>query len=333
MIRIVEPDVPLSRFWRCATAVVTGVTFAGLLVPLPAGATPEEDPPSPATLSQKIQAASQQLEIVVEEYDAIGVTLAGTKARATAVNAALTPLYLRVQQAQAKVEAMAVMMYESPPVGTLVTLVTAGTPADTLSRLATLTEMAASRRADMDALSGALDAYRAQQRSLGQLEAVQSAQRAVLGQQKATILAQIAKLKALQRAATPAPAATPITYVPAYSPGPAGVAVRFAYAQIGKPYRWAADGPGSYDCSGLTLASWRAAGVSLPHNSTMQYSAVAHESRSQLRPGDLVFYYTPIHHVAIYIGDGKVIQAPEFGEPVGIAPVDLAPIHGYGRPS
>lgn len=330
-MRFVGMVVPLSRFWLSATAVVTGVTFAGLLVPLSAGATPVDDPSAPATLSQKIQAASQQLEIVIEQYDAIGVTLASTKAREAAVNAALAPLYLRVQQTQAKVDTMLVVMYESPPMGALTTLVAADTTTDTLARLATLSELASARRATMDALSNALDAYQSQQWSLRQLDAAQAAQKAVLGQQKATIVAQIAKLKALQQAA-PRPATPRITYVPAYSPGPAGTAVRFAYAQIGKPYQWGSAGPGSYDCSGLTLAAWRAAGVSLPHNSAMQYSAVAHVSRSQLSPGDLVFYYTPIHHVAIYIGDDKVIQAPQVGESVDIAPIDLAPIHGYGRP-
>jgi cell wall-associated NlpC family hydrolase len=65
----------------------------------------------------------------------------------------------------------------------------------------------------------------------------------------------------------------------------------------------------------------------------MQYDAVAHLTRAQLQPGDLVFYYSPIHHVAIYVGGGYVIQASNVDHPVGIAPVDVDPIHGYGRPA
>ena len=144
------------------------------------------------------------------------------------------------------------------------------------------------------------------------------------------------KLKALRLTAygptglqTTAP---PSDYVPVFSPDISGRVVKFAYDQIGKPYKWAADGPGSYDCSGLTMAAWRAAGVSLPHNSADQYDAVAHISKSDLQPGDLVFYYSPIHHVAIYIGDGHIIHAPKVGEDVQIAAIGIGPIHGYGRP-
>src|SRR2546423_14294102 len=97
---------------------------------------------------------------------------------------------------------------------------------------------------------------------------------------------------------------------PRYQPGPAGVAVRFAYGQLGKPYRWGAAGPNSFDCSGLTMASWKAAGVGLPHSAALQWAQVRHLSRAELKPGDLVFYYGNIHHVAIYIGGGKGSHAP-----------------------
>jgi len=93
---------------------------------------------------------------------------------------------------------------------------------------------------------------------------------------------------------------------------------------------WAADGPDGYDCSGLTMAAWRAAGVSLPHNAAMQWDVVAHISRSQLKPGDLVFY-NGLGHVAIYVGSGKIIEAPTFGESVKLASVDIMTPYGYGR--
>ena len=102
----------------------------------------------------------------------------------------------------------------------------------------------------------------------------------------------------------------------------AAAAVRFACAQLGKPYVYGAAGPGSYDCSGLTMRSWGAAGVSLPHSSSGQYSYGSHVSRSALEPGDLLFIYSPIHHVAIYIGNGLMIHAPHTGDVVRIAPVE-----------
>ncbi|MGH3546071.1 MAG: C40 family peptidase, partial [Mycobacteriales bacterium] len=93
--------------------------------------------------------------------------------------------------------------------------------------------------------------------------------------------------------------------------GNAAAAVKFALAQQGKSYMHGTAGPGSYDCSGLTMAAWRAAGVSLPHSAKLQYGRVKKVSRSQMQPGDLIFYGSPIHHVAMYIGNGKVVHASE----------------------
>ncbi|MFC7757683.1 C40 family peptidase [Catellatospora bangladeshensis] len=117
--------------------------------------------------------------------------------------------------------------------------------------------------------------------------------------------------------------------VPAYA-GKAGIAVKFAYKALGKPYIWAADGPEGYDCSGLTLAAWRAAGVSLYHQAATQWREVTHIKRSQLAPGDLVFY-SGLGHVALYVGSGKVIHAPTTGEVVKVSSVDMMTPYGYGR--
>jgi peptidoglycan DL-endopeptidase CwlO len=114
--------------------------------------------------------------------------------------------------------------------------------------------------------------------------------------------------------------------------GRAAQAVRTAYAQLGDPYAWGADGPSSFDCSGLTMYSWAAAGVSLPHSSSAQYSAVRHIAVSDLEPGDLVFYYSPISHVAVYIGGGRVIDAPYPGLSVHITGLYSMPLVGAGRP-
>ncbi|MFJ2948442.1 NlpC/P60 family protein [Streptomyces sp. NPDC087226] len=90
-------------------------------------------------------------------------------------------------------------------------------------------------------------------------------------------------------------------------------ALAFARAQIGKPYVWGATGPGSYDCSGLTQAAWKAAGVSLPRTTYDQVNAGTTVPVSQARPGDLVFFYDDVTHVGIYIGNGMMIHAPKPG--------------------
>jgi cell wall-associated NlpC family hydrolase len=98
-------------------------------------------------------------------------------------------------------------------------------------------------------------------------------------------------------------------------------AVAFAVAQVGKPYSYGAAGPGSYDCSGLTMSAYRAAGVSLPHSAADQYNYGHHVAFSDLQPGDLMFFYRPrIGHVTMYIGDGLMVSAPETGELVKIIP-------------
>ncbi|WP_329282105.1 C40 family peptidase [Streptomyces sp. NBC_00691] len=113
--------------------------------------------------------------------------------------------------------------------------------------------------------------------------------------------------------------------------GRAAEAVSFARAQLGKPYVWGATGPSAYDCSGLTQAAWRAAGVSLPRTTYTQINAGTRVSRSQLAPGDLVFFYSGISHVGLYIGGGQMIHAPRPGAPVRVAPIDEMPFAGAAR--
>ena len=113
--------------------------------------------------------------------------------------------------------------------------------------------------------------------------------------------------------------------------GAAQKAVQTALAQIGDPYVWAAAGPDQFDCSGLTSYAWAAAGVSIPHSSSQQYGYGTHISRSQVRAGDLVFFYSPISHVGIAINNTQMVHASTFGVPVQIAPIDSSPFVGATR--
>lgn len=108
----------------------------------------------------------------------------------------------------------------------------------------------------------------------------------------------------------------PTSDVPASARGQ--VALDFAMAQLGKPYAWGGNGPGSYDCSGLTRAAWAAAGVSLPRSSHQQIGVGTRVSWDQMRPGDLIFFYSPISHVGIYAGNGKMVHAVRSGVPVSL---------------
>ena len=99
------------------------------------------------------------------------------------------------------------------------------------------------------------------------------------------------------------------------------------------PYRFAAESPGvAFDCSGLTKFAWGQAGVYLPHQSGAQSGSITHISQSEIQPGDLIFYKSPIGHVAMYIGGGSLIHAPRTGDVVKVASVNWAAVVGIGRP-
>ncbi len=120
--------------------------------------------------------------------------------------------------------------------------------------------------------------------------------------------------------------------VPSVS-GSAGIAVSAAYSQLGVGYRYAAEEPGvAFDCSGLTRWAWGQAGVSLPHQSGRQFNSTAHVPLDQVQPGDLIFYYSPIGHVAIYVGGGQMIHAYTPGQPVQVSSVNWNKVVGVGRP-
>ncbi|MFC7502016.1 NlpC/P60 family protein [Nocardioides sp. GCM10030258] len=114
--------------------------------------------------------------------------------------------------------------------------------------------------------------------------------------------------------------------------GRAAVAIKYALAQVGDSYVYGAAGPNAWDCSGLMMVAWGQAGVGLPHSSRAQSGAGARVSKSQLKPGDLVFYYSPISHVGMYIGNGMIVHAANPGAGVKVSSVDEMPYSGAVRP-
>ncbi|MCX4906028.1 C40 family peptidase [Streptomyces sp. NBC_00878] len=111
----------------------------------------------------------------------------------------------------------------------------------------------------------------------------------------------------------------------------AASAISYAYGKLGSPYVWGATGPDAFDCSGLMQAAYREAGISLPRTTYAQINAGERVSRSELRPGDLVFFYSGISHVGLYIGNGQMIHAPNSAAPVRVAPIDEMPFAGATR--
>ncbi|MET8244792.1 NlpC/P60 family protein [Streptomyces sp. NPDC005202] len=111
----------------------------------------------------------------------------------------------------------------------------------------------------------------------------------------------------------------------------AAAALAYAYQKLGSPYVWGATGPDAFDCSGLVQAAYRSAGISLPRTTYTQINAGRRVSRAELLPGDLVFFYSGISHVGIYVGNGRMIHAPNPSAPVRLAPIDEMPFAGASR--
>ncbi|MCL2554871.1 MAG: C40 family peptidase, partial [Actinomycetia bacterium] len=151
---------------------------------------------------------------------------------------------------------------------------------------------------------------------------------ALVAQQKAAAEA-AAKAAAAKKSTSTTTTTSPTT--PANS-SVADQAIAFARKQIGKPYVWGATGPDSFDCSGLTQAAYKAAGITLPRTTWDQVNVGTRVSEANLQPGDLIFFYSDISHVGMYIGNGEMIHAPHTGTVVKIAPITEMPFYGAVRP-
>jgi len=175
-----------------------------------------------------------------------------------------------------------------------------------------------------DATQGRLDDIAAAEKKLAQ-------EQANVDEKLAEAKELLSRLEAEERERMMASRSTPSLPDVAAS-GNAGTAVQFAMGQVGDAYVYGAAGPDAYDCSGLTMAAWGAAGVALPHSSSAQYGSGPHISASALQPGDLVFYYSPISHVGMYIGNGMIVHAANPSTGVQVTGLYSMPYVGAVRP-
>ncbi|MET8309570.1 NlpC/P60 family protein [Micromonospora sp. NPDC005173] len=293
--------------------------------------------PSPADLTRRIETSSAELERVVESYNKLREEIKTNKTAAGRLQARIGPLEQQAEQSRTDVAELATTAYKSGGLRTADALLRPGGSAALLDRLGALDQLTRQRQERISGFTATQQRLLDEKSRLDATLTRQAAQARQLSAAKKQIEKDLANLYELRRqaygAATeqPAPraAATEAANVPAVA-GAAGVAVRYAFGALGKPYVWAADGPNGYDCSGLTSAAWRAAGKSLPHNTRMQWGAVAHIGRGDLSPGDLVFY-SGLGHVALYVGGGQVIDAPSAGRNVLKRGMNMMSIQGYGR--
>lgn len=312
-------------------------------------------PPAPTTSAQamaQLRAFNEQFEKVTEQYNDARILLAKRAAASKAATRKAQAAAQVVGAYRTQVKRLVRSETRSDPFGTFGAMLSSGSPGDFAAqasiidvvatrRAAVLTEAAkasaAAARADSDAKAATAAAAK--------LTRELAARRADLSRRAAQSKALFERLSATERRAfldaqsadrasrtetRSAPVSEAAVNVPVS--GRAGVAVAAAKSKLGSPYAWGASGPSSFDCSGLTMYAWGQAGVSLPHSSSMQMSSGTRVSLSALQPGDLVFYGSPVHHVAIYVGGGQVIHAPQTGDVVRYASVDMMTPSGATRP-
>jgi cell wall-associated NlpC family hydrolase len=274
---------------------------------------------------------------MIEQYNSIHDQYTKNLAQQAALQKKLDPLQIQVELGQVRVGYIAAQAYRGEGADTFNALISAGSPAALADQLTYLNIIAHQQAEQVSGVSAIMAQYNAQKAPIDALVTTLARQDAQLSAQKAQIEAKINDLEQLRLQAYGTSGGTgsfrPWPCPSEYAPTNGYKAALFACQQAGKPYVWAAAGPSSYDCSGLTEAAWASVGIYMPHNALAQRQSIPVVSRANLQVGDLVFYYSDTHHVAIYEGNDKVMQAPAPGDNVRMSVMeDVGPILAYGRP-
>ena len=313
-----------------ATLCITALSGT-MLVASPSNAEPDID-----NVQSRVDKLYHQAEQASERYNNARLEMKKAQTRLTALQDDLDRQQAKVDDVRAQVAKAVVSQYQGQALSSTTQVLLSQNPDAFLNQLTTVSEyndQQGQMMADFAVQAKQLEMRQAAaQRELDRIAATKKE----LGQEKAEIDDKAAKAKELlgklkDRAASASRsgARVPVN-VPAS--GRAGAAVSYAMSQVGDAYVYGASGPSAYDCSGLTMMAWAQAGVSLPHSSGGQMGSGAPVSQSQLQPGDLVFYYSPVSHVGMYIGNGMIVHAANPGDGVTTAPVNSMPYSGAVRP-
>lgn len=294
--------------------------------------------PDLETVKKQVEKLDRQAEAASERYNAAKVKVAETQTRLRALNSDLGRQQALVSTMREQVAAMVVDQYQGNALSTTSQVVLSANPDAFLNGLNAVATYNSQRGQVMSQYTTELNrlklrkaAVKDEASRLTKLERSMKADKVEIDEKAAKARAVLDKLEAKARAAILGGGYTgPLPGVDAS--GRAAVAIRYAMAQVGKSYVYGASGPNSFDCSGLTMRAWGAAGVGLPHSSGAQQGYGRRVSESELQPGDLVFYYSPVSHVGMYIGNGLIVNAENPRSGVRVTGLHAMPYVGAVRP-
>ena len=306
-------------------AVMAGLAAYGGI----AGAAPQ---PTVGQVQARINQLTSQFDRVSVQLDQASQRLSAAQSKLSQVRVNLNHADAQFQAAEASVAQAAAAEFEDSGATSVAGVLTSGDPSVVLQQGSLLQEMSGQRTAqtqqllaDAGELAGVEQQMQRTEDGIASLKSQLTAQKNSLGHLLTTEKATLASLTVPQQQTVTGNSIGAGGTTTASYTGPTSTqaekAVAFAYAQLGKPYQWGATGPGSFDCSGLAQAAWAAAGVAIPRDTYEQWAALPHISSSAIQPGDLL-YYDGVGHVAIYVGNGYMIDAPQTGMDVEKIPMD-----------
>jgi cell wall-associated NlpC family hydrolase len=329
------------RTWRPRLKrVITGLTtvVGGAMLVLGTAGTASAAPGDPAAIEAQIDEQWNQIEPVIEQFNAADAEYKIELAKQQQLANQLRPLEIQVDNAFSRISAMSARYYVSGRTSAFSALLSTGSASTFADQLITLNGIAKQEQLQIKDVLDLKAKYDEQKKPLDALVAKLATQRAELEAKRKSIEGQIAKLQELRLAAYGTGTGTgtfrPVACPQTYDGSKGAKAAQVACSQIGKPYVFNAAGPKTFDCSGITMYAWAAVGVTLRHYTKWQFQDTKRVTRDQLRPGDLVFFFSDMHHMAIYVGNGWVVHAPQSGDVVRMKQLSAGtmPISGYGRP-
>jgi peptidoglycan DL-endopeptidase CwlO len=312
------------RAWGRVAILASAATLVSFA--LPSGIASADSAGTPTTLQATVAKAntlSNQIDVLGQQYDALSIELKEARSEAAIARETAQRDERELGAGQAQVAQIAAQGYMTGSFNPTIQLLQSPDPQEFLNRASIMTQLAYQQGGTISLLASAEDAANRAKQTAIQEESQATRLAAAMNnkvsqmQAKEDVLNSSAFSQAL--AIYDQTGSYPNIAVTGDSLGEQ--ALRFALTRIGDPYVWGGAGPDDFDCSGLVMWAYAQVGISLEHFTGDQWDEGEHISRSQLEPGDLVFFFADISHVGMYIGNGLMVDAPTFGQNVQIQPV------------